>query len=125
VTYEVTLGPAAKRFVLGMRDAGDRKELADALRTELAAGPNADKEFQFDSAGDARLGADPGAPAAAVYTAIPLSFSGYTAIHRPMTKDELRRLRQEQGQHAASRQGFFVIDILPAESAWFRLPRRS
>jgi hypothetical protein len=122
VVYEVVLGPAAKRFVLSLKDPNDRKELADALRVELAEGPNAAKELRFDSAGRAKAGADPGAPAGVVYTAIPISFGGYTSVYRPLTRDELRRLRREQG-HTVGRQGFFVFDILSPESAWVRPPR--
>jgi hypothetical protein len=115
--YEVTLGPAAIRVVLGLRD---RKELADALRTELVNGPNADKELSFDSDGNAQT--DPDMPSGLAYTATPLSFDGYTALHRPMTPAELARLRREQGRPVADR-GFYVLDILSAESGFTRGPR--
>ena len=115
--YEVTLGPAAIRVVLGMRD---RKELADALRTELVDGPNADKELSFDSDGNAQT--DPGLPSGMVYTATPLSFDGYTALHRPMNGNELARLSREQGRPVSER-GFYVFDILSAESGFMRGPR--
>jgi hypothetical protein len=115
--YEVTLGPAAIRVILGLRD---RKELADALRTELLDGPNASKELRFDL--DAIAQADPHAPSR-VYTATPLCFDGYTALHRPMTRGELSRLGREQGRQVADR-GFYVLDILSAESGFTRGPRR-
>ena len=102
--YEVVLGLAAKRAVLGLRTEKDREGLADALRQELANGPNADKEYRFDSVGDEGK----------IYTATPLSFNGFTAVHRRMASAELRRLRRELG-HPVSR-GFFVLDILPPES---------
>ena len=46
--YEVTLGPAAIRTVLCMARE-DRRDLAEALRTELLEGPNAGIGFRFDS----------------------------------------------------------------------------
>ena len=56
------------------------------LATELADGPNADKEIRFDSDGDAVVFTDHDDPDGQVYyTATPLSFKAYTAIHRPMT----------------------------------------
>ena len=57
-----------------------------------------------------------------VYTATPLSFGGYVAVHRPMTKEELERLRQEQGRKVAGR-GFHVLDILHPGTAFTRGPR--
>jgi hypothetical protein len=120
--YEVVLGPAAIRAVLGFPDPGDRKGLADALRTELINGPNAEREYTFES--DSRSYSDRGAgPKPATYTAIPLSFAAHAAVYRPLTPDELRRLKQEQGRSVA-RRGFYVVDILPAESAFTRsVPR--
>jgi len=120
VAYEVTLGPAAIQ-VLTVADPSDRKELAAALRGELMDGPNADKEFPFDADG---LGAtDPDAcPPGAVYTATPLSFGGYTVIHRPLTEAEIWRLQTEKGRSTVDR-GFYVIEILPAESAFNRSTR--
>jgi len=122
-SYEVVLGPAAKRAVLSMRFAKDRDRLADALRVELAGGPNAGKEYEFDPYEGGRDYADRAAPAFAVYTATPLSFDGYIAIHRPMSKEELQRLRREQGY--AARRGFYVLDILPVDSGFTRRPRSS
>lgn len=120
--YEVTLGPAAERFVLALRWPKDRADLADALRQELGGdGPNSDKEFRFDSYGNAVTSADPGAPDGAVYTATPLSFKGCTAIHRPMTRAELQRLRRELG-HSVARTGVHVFDILRPDSAYSRRP---
>lgn len=117
--YEVTLGPAALRVVLGM-DESRRKNLADALRTELLNGPNASKEVQYNV--ELRVCR---AGEAGIYTATPLSFDGYVAVHRPLAKDELKALRQEQGRSAASK-GFHVFDLLAATSAFSRfvpLPR--
>lgn len=105
-TYEVTLGPAAKRAVLGLRTESDANGLADALRQELADGPNADKQYEFNVADK-------------TYTATPLSFDGYTAVHRPMARGELRRLGREERRRVADR-GFYVLDILRAESGYLR-----
>ncbi len=112
--YEVTLGPAAIRTIEGLPDPDDRSDLGSALRTELVAGPNADKEIRFDSkgrplAGEAVDSAD------VVYMATPLSFQAYTAVHRPMTKDELDRLREEQGRSTYDC-GLYLVDILPARA---------
>jgi hypothetical protein len=112
--YEVTLGPAAIRTVQCMSKE-DRGDLAEALRTELLNGPNASREFRFDSDVPAYT---PGANGT-VYTATPLSFGAYTAVHRPLTGDEINRLRREQGRSAVG-QGFYVIDILSVESAFGR-----
>ena len=120
--YEVALGPAAERFVLALRRPKDRADLADALRQELAGdGPNSDKEFCFDSYGNAVTSGDPGAPDGAVYTATPVSFKGCTAIHRPMTRAELQRLRRELG-HSVARAGVYVFDILRPDSGFSRRP---
>lgn len=113
-SYEMTLGPAAIRAVLSLRLWQDRKDLAEALRTELANGPNADKEYKFDLYETRKPYVDPAAPDPPVYTATPLSFGAYIAIHRPMSKEELKRLRKQQG-HSASR-GFYMLDILTGDS---------
>ena len=114
--YEVALGPPAIRVILGLRDPGDRNALGHALRTELINGPNAHIEYMFDS--DLLACSDPDAGQdGSVYTATPLSFAGYTAVHRPLTREELTRLEQEQGSSAAP-VGFYVIDVLPAESVF-------
>jgi hypothetical protein len=120
--YEVVLGPAAIRTILGLPEPGERKQLAAALRIELSNGPNARYEYTFES--DRRSYSDRGAgPQPVTYKAIPLSFAAYTAVYRPLTADELRRLKQEQGRSVA-RRGFYVADILPAESAFTRtVPR--
>jgi hypothetical protein len=106
------------RALLALPQTG-RKELADALRTELLNGPNATAEIKFDAYGSAYSDSDEG-KGEAFYTATPISFRGSTVVHRQMTTEELRRLRQEQGRSTA-RRGIYVIDILSAESA-FRRP---
>jgi len=115
--YEVVLGPAALRVVMVLRGA-DREELANALRTELWDGPNAANEIQLRFDSDEIF--EPGVPGG-VYTVTPLSFNGYSAIHRAMEHHELTRLGQERGR-TANGHGCYVIDILAAESA-FRRPR--
>ena len=117
--YEVMPGPAAIRTILGLSDP-ERKELAYALLTELLDGPNADKEARFD--GDMRACDPTCGPDDAVYTATPLTFGAYVALHRRMTKEELKRLRQDQGRKVAGR-GFYVLDILPPGTAFTRGPR--
>jgi hypothetical protein len=118
--YEVVLGPAAIRVVLSLPDPMVRRRLADALRAELANGPNAHNEFSFDDASYSDRGAGPGK---VFYTATPLSFAGYTAVHRRLTGEELDRLRQEQDRPTAAL-GVYVFDILRAESAFSRtVPR--
>lgn len=114
--YEVTLGPAAIRTVLCMARE-DRRDLAEALRTELLKGPNASIGFRFDS--DIRAYTPDARPNGKVYTATPLSFGAYTAIHRPLRGDEIERLRREQGRSTAD-EGFYVTDILSVESAFGR-----
>jgi hypothetical protein len=118
--YEVTLGPAAIRTKDGLSDPADWDYLEYALQTELVDGPNADKESNFDREGQplSEHSADSGD---LVYTATPLSFQAYTAVHRALTKDELDRLADEQGRltHDCGR---YVIDILAAELAFTRRP---
>jgi hypothetical protein len=113
--YEVTLGPAAVRAVAGSRHL---RELAAALRTELINGPNAHNqvELEFDHDGNAVYS---GVPGGTRYTVLPLSLNGYTAIYRPMSGEELKRLEEEQNRPVADL-GFYVVDILPAESAFSR-----
>ena len=105
-TYEVTLGPAARGAIRSLKSEKARAGLADALRQELDHGPNVRQEYRFEAQveGETRS-----------YTATPLSV-GYTAVHRPMTAAELRKLRQEQ-DHAGSR-GFHVADLLKPESGF-------
>lgn len=118
--YEVVLGPAAIRVVLSLPDPVIRGRLADALEAELVNGPNAHNEFNFDDASYSDRGTDPGK---VVYTATPLSFAGYTAVHRRLTGEELERLHQEQDRPTAAL-GVYVFDILRAGSAFSRtVPR--
>ena len=118
-TYEVVLGPPAERVMRALDDHG-RKRLADVLCTELAEGPNCDKELSFDASDQLWTGSrQTGEP---VYTATPLSFDAFTALHRPLKAQELLRLARELGRPVADA-GFYVVDILPAESAFSRRPR--
>jgi hypothetical protein len=118
--YEVALGPAANRIIDGLFDPADRDDLEYALRTELVAGPNADKESRFDREGQPLLehSLDSGD---SVYTATPLSVHAYTVVHRALTKDELDRLAGEQNR-ATHDCGRYVVDILAAELAFTRRP---
>jgi hypothetical protein len=105
--YEVTLGPAAIRTIRNL-PYQHRIILARVLGTELEDGPNADKELKLDCG-------------SAQYTATPLSFKAYTAVHRHMTAGELGRLSRKQGRPVAAL-GFYVIEIRSAESAFARRP---
>ncbi|GEM_PF-4614293 len=119
--YIVRLAPAAQRIIRTL-EPYDQQRLNRVLAEELADGPNADKEIRFDSDGGVQVFADPGGPDGPVcYTATPLSYKAYTAIHRRMTEDELRRVSQQDGDPAADL-GFYVFDILAAESAFTRRP---
>lgn len=118
-TYEVVLGPPAERVVKALDDHS-RKKLADVLCTELAEGPNCDKELRFDT--NAQLWDAAKQSGGTPYTATPLSFAAFTALHRPLKAEELRRLETELGRPVADA-GFYVVDILPAESAFNRQPR--
>jgi hypothetical protein len=113
--YEVVLAPAAIRTIKGL-PRQRRRELAAALRVELVNGRNADAAFAFDVA---RVSATETTPNGRIYTATPLSCAGYTAVHRQLSDDELHRLHEEQN-HPVAQQGVFVIDIVPAESAFGR-----
>lgn len=115
--YEVALGPAAIRVILNVPDKG---RLIDSLRTELVDGPNKDKELKFDRY--AQIWQDPSTPGGLIYTATPLSCDGYTALHRLMSIGELNRMAEERGRRVAD-QGVYVLNILPAESAFLRRPR--
>lgn len=117
-SYEVVLAPAAVRFLLVLRSE-DRVRLTDTLRAELQYGPNAAKQIRLRFASDGIV--DPGVPGGVDYTVTPLSFRGYTAIHRPLAPHELMRLQSEQSRPVDGR-GCYVFDILHAESA-FRRPR--
>ena len=118
-TYELTLGPAAIRAFRYLPSTEDQSGLANALRQELLDGPNADNEFRFDCDGkpQVNVGLDP--PSGVIYTATPLSFRAYTAVHRSMTRAELARLSAEQGRPVTSR-GFHVFDLLRAEQGFAR-----
>jgi hypothetical protein len=109
----VVLAPAAQRVIIDLPDA---KRLADALQTELANSPNASREVRFDSSLT-----NPGNGDGA-YTATPLSADGYTAIHRPLIRAEIERLETQLGRPTEG-WGYYVIDLLPAESAFRRWPR--
>ena len=85
------MAPAARRAVLCV-PFEDRRDLADALRRELLDGPNADKEVWYDA--EMIRCADSGNPR--VYTGTPLSPGAYVAVHRPLTGEELGRLKKEQ-----------------------------
>jgi hypothetical protein len=116
--YELIFGPAAERVILSLTDPGP---LADSLSSELWEGPNSDKEVRYpgDELNDDYDGT---VPVDAIYTATPLSFGAYTAVHRPMTKRELALLQAQERRRVASR-GFLVLDILAAETAVARRPR--
>lgn len=113
------LEQAAVRIIESLGEQ-DREELCDALRTELQNGPNADKEVRFNpsSWGDV----PPADAKEQVYTATPLSFGAFTAVHRPLTDAEVDRLRK-QNSAADEASGYHVVDILPPESAFRRWPR--
>lgn len=117
MTYIVKLTPTAQRILQNL-EPHEQRALHRALRKELTFGPNADKEIRFDADGNAPGYADPDSlDDKRCYTATPLSYKAYTAVHRPMSKDELRRETQES-DHRGLTQGFYVFDILPAESAF-------
>ena len=119
--YIVRLAPAAERIIHAL-ESYDQDGLYQVLATELVDGPNADKEIRFDSDGAIQVFADHDDPDGHVcYTATPLSFKAYTAIHRPMTEVELIRATQEDG-HPDVGLGFYVFEILAAESAFTRRP---
>jgi hypothetical protein len=110
--YELVLAPAAVRALLSLSDPA-RKELAAALGAELLNGPNARKEAFYD--GELRACRRE----RAVYTATPLSYAAFVAVHRPLSADELARLRREKGRRASD-QGFHVLDILHLTTAFTR-----
>jgi hypothetical protein len=117
--YIVRLAPAAERFFRTL-EPFDQQGLDRALAEELIDGPNADKEIRFDADGGSPVYSDPDLPGdVTYYIATPLSFKAYTAIHRPMTMDELSRTAEGKS-NLASDHGFYVFDILPAESAFMR-----
>jgi hypothetical protein len=97
----------------------DRSKLANALRQELLDGPNAGNEFRFNCDGKPQVSVDLDVPDGPIYTATPLSFKAYTAVHRAMTEAELARLSLERGRPVAAR-GFHVFDLLRAELGFTR-----
>jgi hypothetical protein len=120
MTYLMKLTPTAQEILRNL-EPDDQREIDRVLRRELMYGPNSDKESRFDGDGNFGAYAEPNSPDSGFrYTATLLSYKAYTAIHRPMTKDELRREAQAAGQ--ATAHGFYVFDILPADSAFERSP---
>ena len=115
--YELVVAPAASRLIERL-PAPDAEELTHALGTELMDGPNATREVRFGSG--MWDGSEPGDDLN--YTATPLSFGGYTAIHRPLSAAEMGRLARQRGRPVAS-DGVYLIDILPAWSAFRPWPR--
>jgi hypothetical protein len=111
--YELVLAPAAVRALLSLRDPA-RMQLAVVLGTELLNGPNARKEAFYDA--DLRACRRE----RAVYTATPLSYDAFVAVHRPLTGDELARLRREKGRRRTADRGFHVLDILHLTTAFTR-----
>jgi hypothetical protein len=105
VTYEVVLGPEA---ILAIRNLQyqDRRRLGQVLQSELVNGPNMASEYRFHYG-------------KFQYTATPLSFKAYTAVHRPLTQSELGRLTQEQDRPVHDR-GFYVIEIRSGVTAFTR-----
>jgi hypothetical protein len=113
--YEVILGPAAERAFKELGTSSGRAMLKTALQTELIDGPNAAYRHEFEIGSDYNKNPYRGL----AYSALPLSFGGYTAVYRSMSSEELMRLKVEQGR-SVSDCGFYVADILPAESAFSR-----
>jgi hypothetical protein len=111
--YELVLAPAAVRALLSLSDPA-RMELAGVLGTELLNGPNARKEAFYDA--DLRACRRE----RAVYTATPLSYDAFVAVHRPLAEDELARLRRERRRRRPLAQGFHVLDILHLTTAFTR-----
>jgi hypothetical protein len=111
--YELVLAPAAVRALLSLSDPA-RMALAVGLGTELLNGPNARKEAFYDA--DLRTCRRE----KAVYTATPLSYDAFVAVHRPLSEDELARLRREKGRRRALARGFHVLDILHLTTAFTR-----
>jgi hypothetical protein len=117
--YIVKLAPAVERFFQTL-ELYDQQGLDRALANELIDGPNADKEVRFDADGGFPVHGDPDLPGELTcYTATPLSFKAYTAIHRPMTRYELSKAAGGKSDLAIDH-GFYVFDILSAESAFVR-----
>lgn len=115
--YEVILGPRAERLI-HILPLPQQHGLVQALRSELADGPNRHLEVTF-GATQVEVSFGARSPEGARYTATPLSLGGYTAVHRPMTESELRRLEKERERPVAD-QGCYVVDILPADTVFTR-----
>ncbi|MET9292599.1 hypothetical protein [Streptomyces sp. NPDC003077] len=101
--YEVILGFAARQVLYGLPSQADREGLADALEEELDDGPNRDAELTIDRYNG--------------YVATPLSFEGYTAVHRPLTQAECKRYA-DQAEREIAEKVFLVVDILKADSGF-------
>lgn len=102
--YEVVLSNAARRAVWGVRTIQDRNDLADCLGRELFHGPNAKSEYVFPIRGES-------------YTATPLTFRAWTAVHRRLTEHELDRLAKQEDRQVESI-GFLVHDLLRPHTAF-------
>lgn len=98
-SYEVILGPAAKRFVLEATER-TRSLLADCLKVELKDGPNAHAASSVEING-------------LQYIALPLS-CGIVAVHRPLTHGVLEKLRRQLGRRNSH--GYLVADLLHPRS---------
>jgi hypothetical protein len=103
--YEFVLGQAAG-LVIERLEEHDRRELVDALETELLKGPNARHEIRFDP----RTWADTGPSSDGSWTGTPLS-CGFMAVHRPLTRVELDGLAARHGRPVAE-PCLYVVDIL-------------
>ena len=116
--YAVVLGPAAQRVLKSVTQPV-AEGICNSLLTELRKGPNSKLEIRFDSS----IGGDtlPGSSGETVYTATPLNFGAFTALHRPLRAAEIERMRGQHGGLEDS--GYYVVDLLPPETAFRRWPR--
>jgi hypothetical protein len=111
--YAVVLQRAALRTIESLSQP-DREGICAALLGELRDGPNAGKEIRFDPSNWSDV---PSVEAKEqIYTATPLSFGAFTAVHRPLTAAEMDRLREQNNTTEDS--GYHVVDILPPELAF-------
>ncbi|MEV6266596.1 hypothetical protein AB0L64_05495 [Kribbella sp. NPDC051936] len=107
IHYEIVLSPAAKLFVLALGSQSERAALADCLREDLPLdGPNSRSAYHFELWDGGRR-----------YYAVPLHLGGIVAVCRPLTEQELERLRHEQDRKVA-RSGYLVISLLTPESGF-------
>jgi len=107
IRYEVVLSPAAKLFVLALGSQAERTALADCLRQDLPLdGPNGQSAYHFALWEGGRR-----------YYAVPLHLGGVVAVCRPLTEDELDRLRHELVRKVA-RSGYLVVSLLTPESGF-------